>query len=537
MNVNNRVRYFADNGFLVSPELLKKINSLDTKKILERISKDVVVINEDLVRCTEENRNKKLNWMRFDYARTMFEKKGADDEYNSFLDVIFEREVEINGNGVENFLEQEDAEGADGGVVVLQSYNEKSKKMSVEDFVSYFNNRYKFLKELLCSRLELREAVSIGRVVNKNNERVALIGVVDDKRITKNGNLLIVLEDLSGRINVVINKNRIEMKDVAKEIVHDEVIGVVGNISNGFVFADKIFFPDVPVTKELKKSPSEEYAVFISDLHVGGKSFLENDFNRFLEWLNGKNGNEEQNSIANKVKYLFVVGDLIEGIGIYPGQENDLKIKDYHEQYRKFAELLERIPKEINIIFCPGNHDAVRLDEPQPALGKDLLGDLLKRKNLFSVSNPALVNIGATRDFPGFDVLLYHGGSFTYYANDVEDIRLKGGVTRADLIMRFLLRKRHLAPTHASTSYLAGNRDCLVISKAPDFFVSGHIHRCTVSNYNNIIMLNCGCWFPQSEYQEKRGIVPEPSRAIIVNLHTTESRIIYFGDEKEQTNS
>ena len=93
------------------------------------------------------------------------------------------------------------------------------------------------------------------------------------------------------------------------------------------------------------------------------------------------------------------------------------------------------------------------------------------------------------------------------------------------------MKKRHLAPTHTSTSYLAGSRDNLIISKIPDFFISGHLHRCSVANYNNIMMLNCGCWFPQSEYQERRGLEPEPSRAIIVNLQTMETKILFFGNE------
>jgi len=522
------VSYFADNGFLISPELLDKIDFIDNKKIVNSMNKNLVVINEELVRYVERDKNKEINWINFDEARVLFEKKGADEEYNTFLDVILERKIETEGNGSESFFEHEDV---DGGVVVLQSYNEKSKKMGVEEFVALFNNRYKVLKDILSNRVELKEAVSINRIINKNNEKVALIGIVDKKRVTKNDNLLLELEDLSGRINILINKNRTDMKDIAKEIVLDEVIGVTGNLSNGFVFADKVFFPDIPLTKELKKSPIEEYAVFISDLHVGNKNFLEDDFYNFLNWLNGRDGNELQKEIAMKVKYLFMVGDLIEGIGIYPNQENDLKVKDYREQYRKFSELIDNIPNNIKIILCPGNHDAVRLDEPQPVMGRELLGNLLDRENIFSVSNPALVNIGATKDFPGFDVLIYHGGSFTYYADVVDEIRLKGGVTRADLIMKLLLKKRHLAPTHTSTSYLAGSRDNLIISKIPDFFISGHLHRCSVANYNNIMMLNCGCWFPQSEYQERRGLEPEPSRAIIVNLQTMETKILFFGNE------
>ena len=519
--MNEELRYFADRGFLISPELLDKIKSVDKEKILENLSKNVVVVNEDLARRAEEERCGELNWIGFDEARVLFEKRGYDEEYNTFLDVILERKVDANSNGVGDFLEQEDMEG---GVVVLRSYNEKSKKMAVEDFVALFNSRYKLLKEILCNRLELRDTVSISRIVNKENERVALIGIVSNKRTTKNGNLLLEIEDLSGKINVLINKNRNELREAEKEIVLDEVIGVTGNTNNGFVFAERIFFPDVPVIKELKKSPVEESAVFISDLHVGNKTFLERDFNKFLEWLNSEDDE------VKKIKYLFILGDLIEGIGIYPGQEGDLEIKDYYKQYEKFVELIKKVPTRVNIILCPGNHDALRLDEPQPALGENFLGELIERGNVFSVSNPAFVNIGASKDFSGFDVLIYHGGSFAHYADSVDSIRLAGGLKRADLILKFLLKKRHLAPTHTSTSYLAGKRDNLVIDLVPDFFVGGHIHRCTVENYNNITMINASCWVPQSDYMEKRGMEPEPCRAIIVNLDTRGCKIKIFGD-------
>lgn len=534
--MSSELESFADKGFLISPEVLDKISIIGKEKILEKLDGNIVVVNLDIVKCVEENKNKKMNWVGFDNARVLLEKTGDELEYNSFLNVLFGERIvseEIQSNG----LGEVKNEGGETRVTILHSFNEKSKKLTVGDFVALLNNRYKTLKEILCNRLELREAVSISRILNKNNERVAIIGIVESKRITKNDNVMLVLEDPSGKVNVIINRTKNGMKEIANEIVLDEVIGVVGNAGNGFIFADKILFPEAPLTKELKKSPLKEYAVFISDLHVGSKNFLEKDFNNFLNWLSGRDGDEVQKEIMERVKYLFVIGDLIEGIGVYPGQENDLKIKDYREQYRKLAEFLGRIPEKISIILCPGNHDAVRLDEPQPALGKELLGELFERKNLFSVSNPALVNIGAEDGFPGFDVLIYHGGSFTYYADAVDSIRLEGGQKRADLIMKFLLQKRHLAPTHTSTTYLAGNRDNLVIEKVPDFFVSGHIHRCSATNYNNVTLLNCSCWFPQSDYQEKRGLEPEPSRCIAVNLNTREVKIIYFGDEGEQTNN
>ncbi len=491
----NVVEFFAEKGYLLEPEFLEKLpEDFDKEELLEYLEgKDVIVVDDELLKSFIEESGK--------------EKKIEEKE------IIEEKVIEKNE-------------------IIVTSFDERSKKIEVGDFVSYFKSRYNALKEILQTRMELKEAVSINRVRDKNNEKICLIGIVNEKRTTKNENVLLELEDLSGKISVLINKNKFELFNLSKELVLDEVIGIVGNVSDNFVFVDELFFPDVPVTKELKKLNKEEYAVFISDLHVGGKDFLKEEFGKFLNWIKGENGTEEQKEIVDKVKYLFIVGDLIEGVGIFPGQEKELEITDYFEQYKEFSRLIKEVPKRIKIIVCPGNHDALRLDEPQPAMGKDLMGDLLEEENIISVSNPAWVNIGKTEDFPGFDILMYHGGSFPYYADVVEGIRLAGGQQRADLIMKFLLKKRHLAPTHTSTSYFAGSKDHHVIDKLPDFFVSGHIHRCSVGSYRNITMLNCSCWFPQSDYQEKRGLVPEPSKAMVVNLQTRDVKVINFGEEE-----
>ena len=52
----------------------------------------------------------------------------------------------------------------------------------------------------------------------------------------------------------------------------------------------------------------------------------------------------------------------------YPNQERDLKIIDLEEQFIDLANLLDKIRKDIKIIISPGNHDGVRLMEPQPLL-------------------------------------------------------------------------------------------------------------------------------------------------------------------------
>ncbi len=228
------------------------------------------------------------------------------------------------------------------------------------------------------------------------------------------------------------------------------------------------------------------------------------------------------------VSYIFVIGDLVDGVGIYPDQDKDLQIQDIYLQYKKCAELLAQIPKNITIIVCPGNHDAVRICEPQPPLLKEIAGPLFEIKNLISVSNPALINIHSSANFPGFDILMYHGYSFDYYIANIESIRLQGGYDRADLIMKFLLQRRHLAPTHSSSLYVPGDDDPLVIENVPDFFVTGHIHKTSVSTYRNVTLISGSCWQSKTSFQERVGLNPEPCKVPIVNLQTRAIKIMSF---------
>jgi len=417
-----------------------------------------------------------------------------------------------------------------GQVRIIKSYKEEAKKGSVEDFTAYFNTRYNKLKEMLQRKRELQDAISIKRVLSKTEkEKISIIGMVYEKGITKNNNIILTLEDPTGQINVVVNKNRPDVFRMAEDCVCDEVIGIAGVSSRKIIFADNIILPEVPATNELKKGPEDAYAIFTGDNHVGSRHFLHENFDNFIEWINGRLGSDEQKEIAKKVKYIFFVGDLVDGIGIYPAQFDDLEIKDITKQYSKLLEGIKKIPHHIQIIICPGNHDALRLTEPQPPLYSDYAQALYELPNIHIVSNPSIINIESTQNFGGFNVLLYHGASFHFYAEHVESIRREGGNKRADLIMKFLLQRRHLAPEHSSVTYTPmPDKDPLLIDIVPDFFATGHIHRSTVSSYRNVTMLNCSCWIGMTDFQEKVGLIPEPSRVIAVNLQTRETKVMRF---------
>ena len=546
--MNNLVKFFSEKGYFLSPDFLDGLpEDFDKEKFLKLLGEyvkskeEIIVLNKDLYESLMKNNSSfDFNWVEFDNARVLMEKGKDSNIYDTFLDVMNYEEkkqkldkilVEVEKPEPEIEIKKEN--NNEGNVIILKSYMENSKKREVKDFVSYFKVRYESLKNILRNRQELQNVLSINKIKNKSSEElVSLIGLVSEKRITKNGNILLSMEDLTGEINVLINKNKIDLYNKGKDICLDQDIGIIGFFNKGFVFVNGLIFPEVSSIKELKKSSEEVYAAFISDIHVGNKVFLKNDFEKFLKWINGEKGSEKQKGVASKIKYLFIAGDLVDGVGIHPGQEGDLEIKDIYEQYNFFIDLIRKIPSDIKIIICPGNHDALRLAEPQPALSKSYVKDLYKMENVFLVSNPALINIHSNIDFKGFDVLMYHGMSSNYYASGVDSIRKEGGLVRADLLMKYLLQSRHLAPTHTSTSYIPDEKeDVLVIDKVPDVFVTGHIHRCSAVNYKGINLINASCWIKQTKFMEKVGLVPEPGRVVILNLQTRDIKILNFCED------
>ena len=414
-------------------------------------------------------------------------------------------------------------------VKIITSYEEQSQKREVQHFIEHFNKRYAVLERMLQQRQELQHLTNIKRVLNKRErETVSIIGMVVEKVVTKSGSTMLTVEDPTGQIKVMFSKNQPEVQQLTQEITEDDMIGIRGFSADKFMFANTIIFPDIPLTKELRKSPDDYYAVCMSDIHVGSKYFLEEKFERFLEWLNGNVGNEQQQEIASKVKYCFIVGDLVDGIGIYPGQEEELTIKDIYEQYAEFASYVKKIPKHIAVILCPGNHDAVRLAEPQPPV-REFLPQLINEPNVFMVSNPSLVNIHASDVFPGFDVLLYHGTSFDFYVANVDIVRAQGGYERPDIIMKYLLKRRHLAPTHRSVSYIPMvTGDPLIIDPVPDFLMTGHIHRSSVANYRNVTVVSGSCFQDTTPFQVKVGHVPEPARVPVIHLQTRNVKLMKF---------
>ncbi len=450
----------------------------------------------------------------------------------SFIDYISAlepRPLVIKSKHYRNFLNLQKVPAKRAMVNPIKVYEPENKMRDMMDWIALYNNRYDRLKELLQNRCELKNLISISRTLKiPSRESISIIGMVKSVQRTKRGNIITEIEDKSSVVKVIFMASKQELYDKACEIVEDEVIGISGVKSSDVIFADNLTFPDIPEI-ETKRGPDDVYAAFIADTHIGSKMFLPKPLSKFLDWLNCKVGNPKQKEVASKVKYLFVTGDLVDGVGVYPNQEKELAVKDIYEQYEMFAEFFSRVPESIDVIICPGNHDALILAEPQHALYRDIARSVCNLPNVTMVSNPAYVNIHAVDGFPGFDVLMYHGYSMDHYVANVEKLRLAGGYNRGDLIMSFLLRKRHLAPTYGSTRAAPMQEDFLLIDKVPDIFTTAHLHSKTlVGIYRNVVNVVSSCWQSQTLFQEKLGHYPDPAKVPLFNLKTREIKMLTF---------
>ena len=398
-----------------------------------------------------------------------------------------------------------------------------NKKPEVINFVRYLRSRFNEMRKILQDNPKLENLVSIDKL-SRNRQGISIIGMISKKSVTKNKNILLDVEDLTGNIRVLINNNKPELYKEAEDITLDSIIGIKGTGDREIIFVNEIIFPDARIS-ELKKSPFEENAVFIGDLHYGSKLFLKESFLRFIDYLNGKFPNTPE---VDRIKYLFITGDVVSGIGNYPSQEKDLDIIDLEEQFVGLSSLLDKIRKDITIIISPGNHDGVRIMEPQPLFDEKYAWALYDMKNVLLTGNPAYINIGSKKNFSGFDVLTYHGFSYPYYADNIPSLISNKAMHAPDLIMKYLLKNRHLAPTHTSTQYFPFDEDYLLIKKIPDIFVSAHTHKSSVSYYNNILIISASSWESITPYEEKMGANPDFCKVPIFNLKTREIKILDF---------
>ncbi len=417
--------------------------------------------------------------------------------------------------------------GDDSTSVKVINFDYSPRKLTSADFIALTRAKYSALKNLLLKRSETQDATSISKGRTLFGEKTTIITAVSDIHAFHTGTIALQLEDFSGQTKAIISGKNPELVEKAKFIALDEVIAFKGTFTKSFFMVKDIIWPDVPIKKPVKY-PEDVYVAFSGDIHAGSDMFLPDELNKFIKWLRGEEGTAEQKAMAKKTKYVFLVGDIVDGIGIYPGQEKELEILELGAQFQEVAKYLKQIPQDKQIIICPGNHDGTRIAEPQPPLDKKFAAPLYELPNVTMVTNPAIVNIHAVNGYAGVNVLMYHGYSFDGLVNQVEGLREVGGYDKPDEIMKFVLKRRHLAPIYGSTLQLPLKQDPLVINSLPDVLVTGHLHKVGIGNYKGILTIGASCWQAMTSFMEKVGHHPEPGKVPVLNLRTWKVKLLEF---------
>lgn len=515
MDAKEILNFCLKNGLLLDREVLTLFGEEDTdsvKLIIEKIKSctQKKVITKDLIISNKEQFN------QF-FSSLPKESKEKFEKLKIKLGLSIEISKEISESGELNNVNE------DASVSVLTTFSKEGKKIEVSDFINYFRNRFSEMKGFLQNNPAMENLVSINKLSGAR-QGVSLIGIVYDKKVTKNKNIIFEIEDLTGRTKVLVNKNKPELYEKAEDVALDAVVGFKCSGTREMLFANDIIFPEIRIL-ERKKSPKEEYALFLGDIHYGSKNFLKEKFEKFIDYLNGELSDSEE---VENLKYLFILGDLITGVGVYPDQEKDLAVPNLEEQYIGVSKLLSRIRKDIKIIISPGNHEGIRLMEPQPIYNEKYAWALYGLPNVILTENPAVVNIAKRGGFPGINVLTYHGFSYPYYADNAPKLMQIKAMNSPEKIMQHLLKHRHLAPTHGSVQYFPYEEDVHIIRDAPDIFASGHTHKASIVYYNNILIISCATWESMTPYQEKFGNVPDYCKVPMVNLKTRAIKILDF---------
>lgn len=436
---------------------------------------------------------------------------------------------------------------------------------TIDDFLNMFRDRFERIKKIYMARIDTQNAVSpsVAKLRKSPTKRAGpmngdgarrrrppsqmVLGIIRDKNISRAQNVIIDLEEYQKGAGLTDDRSSSKggnesiicvipsklsglkgqhLSEKANSLLLDEIVCISGYVDNdGRMIADDVLFPDIPTARQMGRAKRDIYAAFISDLHCGSQEFLEDEFDQFIAWLNGKDVDDTDKAMAENTKYLFIAGDLVDGISVYPGQRYHLEVSSLYDQYALIASKLQKLPKRVKVICIPGNHDAARQALPKPPILKDFAKPLYELDNLIMLGDPSQVIV------EGVNVLITHGDSL----DDLVTMLPGASYTKPAMPMKELLKKRHLAPIYGGKTELAPlSRDWMVIDTPPDVVHFGHAHHNAVDNYRGVQIINSGTFQSQTDFMRKQGIVPTPGIVTFLNLRTGTPELKFFYDLSQQ---
>ena len=429
--------------------------------------------------------------------------------FKTKLGAVEERPVSVKGIGFKALAKEH--EGRLRVISKMEVTGQSKSEGKTKDFLTYFRKKFELLSGILKRRQDLSpRPISRLKIIPKG-KKVDVIGMVFKKWTTKNGHVALKMEDLEGQCIALIMKNDEDIVSQAEHIMVDGVIAIKAvKWNEDMVIVKEIHWPDMPIRPQ-KRPDTELMIASTSDFHTGSRFFMEREFNSFLNWINGRHVSEKEREKVGRIKYLVITGDNVDGVGIYPNQLKELVIKDIYKQYDEFSRLVMQIPDYIEIVICPGQHDAVRWADPQPAVPKEFVKELSERGNIHFVGSPGRVEI------EGLNIMLYHGGALHDLIGSVSFLKSENPAQA----MVEVLKKRDIMSTYGMKQpYVPEREDFLVVKDEPDLVYIGDMHHNAYEKYRGTTVINSGTWQARTDYQVKLGHVPTPGIVPLYEIKT-----------------
>ncbi len=291
------LKIIKERGLLLEKSVLELINLLEpgfAKDFLINIER---ISGEKFISLGLLNRN-------VEFVKSAMNKFGDNKNIieNTFVKFGISLEVRKEREIVEN---NEEKKRESLNYKVFYSDTKPDKKLEVKDFTNYFRVRYQALQRILMQRPELQQNLMSINKISGERTNLSIIGIVTEKRVTKNKNLMIRFEDLTGEISALVkfdngirSRNGENLFEKASELLLDDVVGVKASGNSDMIFVHELYFPD-SFLHERTKFEEELNVAFLSDIHCGSDRHLGKSFKKFLNWMNS------EDSIAKSQVYFF----------------------------------------------------------------------------------------------------------------------------------------------------------------------------------------------------------------------------------------
>jgi predicted phosphodiesterase len=372
----------------------------------------------------------------------------------------------------------------------------------LNDRIEFYKNRYIILYHMIQFSAKKRnlEIESIVTIDHTTAVEEFLVAGRINKIVEGKVYLTLHIEELhkgKSYFYKVIVKNGSEL---TKSLFPGLIVGILLKSYQMYYYLVDLVWPHESIRSHpsnVINTSEKKYILALSDIHIGSKLFNEVKFKSCINFINNP---------INKIKYLVIAGDLLDGINTFPNHVEHLDILTYKQQENKVYDWLKQIRSDVIIIISPGNHDNLKgISEPQPIAHPGLDGRL---KNLICVTNPAYLKI------ENLLYLIYHGRSMNSFMRSISTL----SVEKSHEIQMLMCKSGHISPVINSMNISKITKeDSLVIHELPHVFHVGHTHIVDVIHKEGITYVNAGTFQDETDYQKIRGIIPTVGYGVLIN--------------------